>query len=83
MRTTIDIPDSLFRQLKSASALRGETLRAFLLRAAEAELNQTKKPAKGRIKLPLVQSKEPSYDLSSDRIAEILEEEDIESSARY
>lgn len=83
MRTTIDIPDALFRQLKSAAALQGETLRSFLLRAAEAELNQEKRPKKGRITLPLVQSKEKSYDISPDRIAEIFEQEDIELSTRY
>jgi len=80
MRTTIDIPDSLFRELKSAAALRGETLKSFVLRAARKELNgdPAGKPPH-RVKLPLVKSKEESYDVSPERLAAILEQEDIEN----
>ena len=38
LRTTIDIPDALFRQIKAEAAVEGETLRAFMLRAAQNEL---------------------------------------------
>ena len=84
MRTTIDLPDSLFRQLKARAALRGETLKECLLRAVRAELRSDGDDVSGsldegrRIKLPIVESKEASYDLSSDRVSEILEEEDRE-----
>ncbi len=79
MRTTIDIPDSLFRELKSAAALRGETLKALLLRAVKKELHGESVPPRiNRIELPLVKSKEESYDTSPERLAAILEEEDIE-----
>ena len=77
MKITVDIPDTLFQQLESAAALRGETLRAFLLRAAEAELHQGKQPKKSRIKLPLKQSKEKAYNISPERISEVFEQEDM------
>ena len=79
MRTTIDIPDALFREIKSAAALGGETLKSFVLRAARKELSTGAVPArKNRIELPLVNSKEASYDTSPERLNAILEEEDLE-----
>ncbi len=85
MRTTIDIPDPLFRQLKAKSALRGETLKECLLRAVRAELGRdgesddvSSRDGARRIQLPIVESKEASYDLSPKRVIEILEEEDLE-----
>ena len=57
MRTTVDLPDPLFRQVKSMAALRGSTLKEFIQDALQhAILNQTK----GRehtVKLPLIRSK--------------------------
>lgn len=70
MRLTIDLPDSLFRQLKKRAALRGETLQECLLRAARAELRSdggfaaTSRDEGRRIKLPIVESTEKSYEIS-------------------
>jgi len=76
MRTTIDIPDALFREIKSAAALRGESLKGFLLKAVRAELETDSDSPKVRASLPIVKSREASYDLNPDRLAEIQEEED-------
>lgn len=38
MRTTVDIPDPLYRQLKAQTALRGETVKNFLLEAIRDKL---------------------------------------------
>lgn len=47
MRTTIDIPDVLFRRAKQAAAREGGTLREVVLRALEAHLEKgTRKPYK-------------------------------------
>lgn len=78
MRTTIDIPDALFREIKATAVLRGETLKSFLLKAAKTELESGAKSTGVRVILPIVRSKEASYDLSSERIAELQEEEDLE-----
>ncbi len=78
MRTTIDIPDKLFRQIKATVAMRGETLKSFLLRAAKSELDAAHLTPKKRAKLPIVRSNEKSYDLSPTRLATFMEEEDRE-----
>jgi hypothetical protein len=39
MRTTIDLPDPLLRQLKSRAALEGTTLKALVLSLVERGLN--------------------------------------------
>ena len=82
MRTTVDIPDPVFRRIKATVAVRGETLRSFLLRAAEAELESVNRSPKKRAKLPIVRSKERSYEIDSEHLAAILEEGDRESVAR-
>lgn len=76
MRTTVDIPDALFREIKSTVALRGESIKQFLLRAAKAELGRSEQNNGTSVRLPIVKSKEDSYDCDPHQIAEILDEED-------
>jgi hypothetical protein len=83
MRTSLDIPDPLFRELKVAAASHGETLRSFLLRAARKELAGPSEAPKRRVSFPLVQSRELAYDLSPVRLNEILEAEDRELAAGH
>jgi hypothetical protein len=61
MRTTIEIPDMMFREMKSLAARRGKSLRDFVLRAIEKEVARTRRAAKQRysVDLPLVKSKHP------------------------
>lgn len=80
-----DIPDTLLRQLQARAALRGETLKQCLLRAVCAELRSDGESSdlsslEGslRIKLPIVESKEASYGLSSKWLTKIQEKEDLE-----
>lgn len=40
MKTTIDIPDDLFRQSKATAAMRGETLRDFVTAALRDRLER-------------------------------------------
>jgi hypothetical protein len=74
MRTTVDIPDPIYRQLKSRAALQGCSVKELLLRGVEAELNGARsRGAKGRITLPVVRSKRPGWlRLSNKTINEIL-----------
>lgn len=73
MRTTVDIPDPMYRMLKSKAASEGSSVKQILLRGAEHELGlQTKKPGR-RVKLPLVRSKNPGWlKIDNDKIAELL-----------
>jgi hypothetical protein len=74
VRTTVDIPDPTYRQLKAKAALRGCSVKELILRGVEAELHGQKcGPAKGRVALPLVKSKRPGWlRLSNKTIHEIL-----------
>ena len=56
MRTTIDIPDPTYRELKSKAAKQGCSVKQIILRSVQKELGAgTGK--KGRIKLPIIESK--------------------------
>jgi hypothetical protein len=61
MRTTIEIPDMMFREVKSLAARSGKSLRSFVVRAIEKEVARTRQAAKPRyqVKLPLLKSKHP------------------------
>src|SRR4030095_8113499 len=72
MRTTIEIPDMMFREVKSLAARSGESLRSFVVRAIEKEVARTRQAAKPRyqVKLPLLKSKHPGK-INSMTTAEI------------
>jgi hypothetical protein len=56
MRTTIEIPDDLFRRAKATAALRGSTMKELVIRALEREFaRQTPESKKrGTTKLPVM-----------------------------
>ena len=59
MRTTIDIPDPTFRELKMYTAERGMSMKAFLLRAVQDQFARLRQESKRQhsVKLPLIPSK--------------------------
>jgi len=60
MRTTIDLPDTLFRKTKATAALRGSTMKDLIVRAIEREVAQqasSKKSSARSVKLPLLHLK--------------------------
>ena len=74
MRTTIDIPDSLYRRLKVTAALRGCSVKELVLRSVQAELKAGRNtPRKKAVRLPIIDSKNPGWlDLTNQRVNEIL-----------
>jgi hypothetical protein len=40
MKTTLEIPDDLFRQTKATAAMRGESLKEFVTEALQAHLDR-------------------------------------------
>jgi hypothetical protein len=48
MKTTIEIPDELFRKTKATAASRGESLREFITEALSTRLATTSLPAPQR-----------------------------------
>lgn len=59
MRTSIDLPNDLFRRVKLKAALRGETVKEFVRSAIEKEISVEAPANSFRVKLPLVKSKKP------------------------
>jgi hypothetical protein len=73
MRTTVDIPDVLYRNLKSKAAEEGRTVKDLILRGVESELQLKPKRRRRRVTLPLVRSKQPgTMALDNAKIFEII-----------
>jgi len=55
MRTTVDLPDTLFRKTKATAALRGSTMKELIVKAIEREIESIPADKKGkRMSFPLV-----------------------------
>ena len=59
MRTTLEIPDPVFRRLKATAALRGVSLKEFLLNAVEQEMAKKPSAHDYTVAVPLIRSKRP------------------------
>ncbi len=59
MRTTVDIPDGIYRQLKARAAREGSSTRALILRGVKEVLKPERRKAGVSVSLPIVQSKRP------------------------
>jgi hypothetical protein len=55
MRTTVDLPDALFKRVKAEAALRGMRLREFIAQSLEQSLAGHRDDVKSR-RLPLIRS---------------------------
>jgi hypothetical protein len=73
MRTTVDIPDAVYRRLKVRAATEGRSVKELILRSVVAGLG-TAGPVRGRrVRLPIVRSKQPgSLYLDNARIYELV-----------
>ena len=72
MRTTIDIPDAIYRELKVCAAREGTTVRKLLLEGVELARQQRSTPRKAFV-LPFIGSSRPgTLDLTNEQIDEIL-----------
>jgi plasmid stability protein len=59
MRTTIDIPDGIYRQLKSRAAREGSSARALILKGVKEVLKPERRKTGTPVALPIVRSKRP------------------------
>lgn len=72
MRTTVDLPDPLFRELKTLAARRGTSLKTVIRTAVEEEIRKTERKAGRRLKFPVLSSGEPgSLDLTNAEIDDL------------
>ena len=57
VRTTVDLPDALFKRVKSEAALRGMRLREFIAQSLEKSLAGHRDDLKSRrVRFPLIRS---------------------------
>ncbi|MGA2438601.1 MAG: hypothetical protein ABSF57_08830 [Acidobacteriaceae bacterium] len=59
MRTTMDIPDPVYRELKSEAAREGTSVKQIILRKVMYDPRQIEAAAPKKLKYPLVASKQP------------------------
>jgi hypothetical protein len=73
VRTTVDIPDPLYRELKGKAASEGRSVKELILRSVEEELKGRRSRANRRVSLPIVRSKRSgSLKLDNAKIFEII-----------
>jgi hypothetical protein len=73
IRTTVDIPVSLYRKLKAQAAAQGRSIRELILLGVRVTLVEGKRPRSRRVKVPLIVSEGPKVDLNNEPIYEHLE----------
>jgi hypothetical protein len=73
VRTTVDIPVSLYRRLKEQAAAQGRSVRELILAGVRITLLEGKRPRAKRVRFPLIVSKRPKVDLTNDQIYEHIE----------
>lgn len=75
MRTTVDIPDSTYKKLKTKAAQEGGTVKELVLRGVKRILNENeeKSPKRKRLSLPLVHSSQPGkLVIDNERIYDLI-----------
>lgn len=74
MRTTVDIPDAVYRELKTRAAAEGGTVKQLLLRGAENVLREPTKKKVRRLKEPPLNKGVPgSLHLTNEMIYDLID----------
>ena len=73
MKTTLEVPDGLYRQIKARAALKGQTIRAFFLDAIQTKLAAERAGVKKTTGWRSVFGKVPKDDITE--LQKILDEE--------
>ena len=72
MRTTVDIPDTTYRLLKSRAAAEGTSVKAIVLHAVEIVLAEHE-PKRKKSTLPVIKSNRPgSVELTNEQIYDLI-----------
>ena len=73
VRTTVDIPSPLYRELKVQAAARGCSARELILGGIRQVLLNGERPPRKAVRFPLIVSEGPKVDLSNEQIYEHIE----------
>jgi plasmid stability protein len=73
VRTTVDIPDQMYRRLRGRAAREGRSAKELILRGIERILTDERRSSGRRVTLPIVRSKRPgTVTLDNARIYEVI-----------
>jgi hypothetical protein len=73
MRMTIDIPDPIYRRLKSRAASGGTTIRELILQGVRSVLKRNARKSPKPVNLPMIRSNQAgTLELDNDKIFEII-----------
>jgi hypothetical protein len=73
VRTTVDIPADLYRQLKEQAAARGCSIRELVLAGTRTVLLKEEKPRRRRVQFPLIGTGKRKVALTNEQIYEHIE----------
>jgi hypothetical protein len=69
----VDIPDPVYRRLKSRAASEGSSAKELILRGVQEVLKESRRKSRKRIKLPIIRSKQPgTLELDNGKVFEII-----------
>jgi hypothetical protein len=72
MRTTVDIPDETYRELKIMAARQGRPVREIVLQGIQQELEGGRERTVRKLQLPLIRSSRPgTLKLTNEQIDEL------------
>jgi plasmid stability protein len=73
VRTTVDIPEPLYRKLKAQAAANGRSVRELVLAGIRTVLLQGQRPHPRRVQFPLIVADGPKVVLTNEQIYEHVE----------
>ena len=73
VRTTVDIPEPLYRKLKEQASARGRSVRELVLAGVRSVLLEGQRPRPKRVQFPLIVSAGPKVELTNKQIYEHVE----------
>ena len=72
VRTSVDIPELLYRQLQEAARCRGCSARSLILHSIERKIHDEQKGPRTRIKVPLVPGQGEPIQMTNEEIYNIV-----------
>lgn len=74
MKTTVEIPDELFRRVKARAALEGIPLRDLVVHGLQLAMNELSAgEARRRVQFPLIEARTEAEPLTDEMVAAALE----------
>jgi hypothetical protein len=73
MRTTVDIPDPIYRELKSRAAREGTSVKQIILRSVVSGFRRSESTGPKRLKFPIINSEQPgTLEIDNERIYDLI-----------